>query len=338
MKVATVRSSSTLVAAALAGGIGIGVGQGFITGHGMAPVQAQASLSRSDDERVVIDVVRRARPAVVRVKRGEATGSGVVIRKDGVILTNAHVVDDAKTVEIRLANGKTLTGQVLGVDAAVDIAVVKVSATDMPEAPMADSDRLDVGQRAIAIGNPMGLEGTVTTGVVSATNRNRSLDDFVGFIQTDAAINPGNSGGPLLDSEGRVMGINTWILGRSSGLGFAVPINVARDVAQQVLETGKVRRAVLGVMPGSVTPEIAQKLKLAVTQGAAVVEVSPGTPAEAAGLKAEDVITQIDGQSVANAGDLRRILRGKKPGDSVSLTVRRGAQTLNPKVQLSDGS
>ena len=255
-----------------------------------------------------------------------------------MILTNAHVVGNASEVQIRLANGKELPARVLGKDPSVDIAVVKVTGAELPEAVLADSDQLEVGQRAIAIGNPLGFEGTVTTGVVSATNRQRSLDDFVGFIQTDAAINPGNSGGPLLDSQGRVMGINTWIVGRASGLGFAVPINVAKDVAKQVLETGQVRRAVLGVMPGSVTPEIAEKMKLPVKQGAAVVEVSAGTPAEQAGLKAEDIITRIDRETVTCAGDLRRILRGKKAGETVTLTVVRGTQTLTVPVRLIEAA
>jgi len=180
-----------------------------------------------------------------------------------------------------------------------------VDARNLPVAPFADSDRLDVGQAAIAIGNPLGLEGTVTTGVVSATNRQRSPNDFFGFIQTDAAINPGNSGGPLLDSVGRVMGINTWIIGQGAqGLGFAVPINVARDVADQLITQGRVRRALLGVAPGSVTPEIAERFGLPISQGAVILQVTPGSPADRAGLRAEDIITRLDGQSVTSGGDL----------------------------------
>ncbi|HEU4754740.1 MAG TPA: trypsin-like peptidase domain-containing protein, partial [Armatimonadota bacterium] len=263
-------------------------------------------------------------------------GSGIIVRQDGVVLTNAHVVGDAKQVDVRFADGRTLSGQVMGVDPVVDVAVVRVAAKGLPEAALADSDHLDVGQVAIAIGNPMGLEGTVTTGVVSATNRQRSLDDFVGFIQTDAAINPGNSGGPLLDSQGRVIGINTWIIGKATGLGFAVPINVAKDVEKQVLQSGRVRRAVLGILPASVTPEVASQLKLSVKQGAAVAEVTAGSPAEKAGLRAEDIITAVDGQALTGAGDLRRILREHKPGDTVALSVRRGEETLNVRVTLSE--
>lgn len=330
---------ATIVAASLAGGVGIGIGQGVIGVRDLPAAVAQAPvLPTSTEEQTVISVARIARPAVVRVKRGEGTGSGVIIRRDGVILTNAHVVADARQVDIRLASGKSLPGQVLGVDPVVDVAVVKVDAKDLPEAPLADSDRLDVGQTAIAIGNPLGFEGSVTTGVVSATNRQRSPDDFVGFIQTDAAINPGNSGGPLLDSQGRVIGINTWIIGRASGMGFAVPINVARDVAKQVLTTGQVRRAVLGIMPASVTPELAGRMKLPVQEGALVTEVTAGSPAEQAGLRAEDIIVRADGQVVKGAGDLRRILREHKAGDTVSLAVRRKEQTLTVPVRLAEAS
>ncbi|HTE21141.1 MAG TPA: trypsin-like peptidase domain-containing protein [Armatimonadota bacterium] len=293
---------------------------------------------RSAEEQTVIRVAKQARPAVVSVSRDGGSGSGVIIRADGVILTNAHVVGDAKTVGVRLSDGRKLEGQVLGADPAVDVAVVRVNASNLQVAPLANSDRLEVGQAAIAIGNPLGLDGTLTTGVVSAINRQRSLNDFVNFIQTDAAINPGNSGGPLLDSEGRVMGINTWIMGRTTGLGFAVPINLAREVATQVLETGTVRRVIIGIVPTSVTPEIAASLKLPVSEGAAVVEVQPGSPAEKSGLLANDVITRVDGKAIAGAGDLRRILRERKAGDNVALTVRRAEQTLTLTVQLADGS
>ncbi len=296
---------------------------------------ATSPTVRSGEEQSVIGVVRRARPAVVRVSRGTGLGSGVIVRADGVILTNAHVVGDADEVGIQTAGGRTLSGRVLGRDTDADIAVVKVDARSLPVAPFADSDHLDVGQAAIAIGNPLGLEGTVTTGVVSATNRQRSPNDFFGFIQTDAAINPGNSGGPLLDSQGRVMGINTWIIGQGAqGLGFAVPINVAREVADQIIQTGHVRRPILGIGPASVTPEIAERLGLPVSRGAAVIQIAPGSPAEQAGLRAEDIITRIDQTTITGVGDLRRVLRQKRSGDSVTLTVRRGAQTLTARARL----
>jgi S1-C subfamily serine protease len=324
------------VAVSLALGVGIGVGQGLVGNRDLPLAWAQNAsgrAARSAEEQTVIRVARQARPAVVSVSRQGGSGSGVVIRPNGVIVTNAHVVGDAEQVRVRLAGGRTLPGRVLGTDPVVDIAVVKVDAENLPVAPIADSDDLDVGQAAIAIGNPLGLEGTVTTGVVSATNRQRDPDDPVGFIQTDAAINPGNSGGPLLDSQGRVIGINTWII-RANNLGFAVPINVARDVAEQVLTTGRVRRAIMGIQPASVTPEIAARLNLPVRQGAAVAEVTPGSPADRAGIRAEDIITRIDGQAVTSGGDLRRILRRKSAGETVSVTLRRGGRTETVAVRL----
>lgn len=332
------KNASVIVAASLAAGVGVGIGQGVISGGRQMPsaVAQAASSTHSPEEETVINVSKQVRPAVVNIKREGATGSGVVIRREGVILTNAHVVDTAKQVEVQLWDGRKLPGTVAGVDPTVDIAVIKVPAKDLTAAQIADSDQIEVGQTAIAIGNPMGLQGTVTTGVVSAVNRQRGPDDFVGFVQTDAAINPGNSGGPLLDSTGRVVGINTWIIGRATGLGFAVPINVAKDVANQVLNQGGIRRAVIGIIPNSVTPEVAAKMKLSVDSGAVIAEMTEGSPAARAGLKDGDVITAIDGGKVENAGDLRRVLRNHKPGDTVSLTIVRGAEKRTVKVQLEE--
>jgi serine protease Do len=333
------RRFAATVTAALACGVGIGVGQGLMGVRDIPSAWAQASAAqRGSDELTVIGVVRQARPAVVSVKHGSVSGSGVIIRPDGVILTNAHVVGDKKQVEVRLASGKKLMASVQGVDPTVDVAVVKVNEKELPVAPLADSDDLQVGQKAIAIGNPMGLDGTVTTGVISATDRQRGPDDFVGFIQTDAAINPGNSGGPLLDSQGRVVGINTWIMSRATGLGFAVPINVARDVVKQVLETGHVRRAVLGLVPVSVTREVAQKMSLPVSEGAAVAELSADSPAAKAGVKADDIITQVDNEVIHTAGDLRRVLRARKPGDTVTLKLRRGGESPTVRVSLGEAT
>jgi len=197
-------------------------------------------------------------------------------------------------------------------------------------ASFADSDRLDVGQTAIAIGSPLNLEQTVTTGVVSALNRKVSPDDVEGFIQTDAAINPGNSGGPLLDSNGKVIGINTAVLrgNGAEGVGLAVPINIAREVADQVLETGQVRRAILGIVPQSARQGM----------GAVLVQVDPDSPAARAGLVEGDLITKIDGTTVTGSGDLRRVLRTKLAGDTVTLSVRRENGTANVKVRLVDAN
>ena len=330
--------TATIIAAAFAVGAGFGAGKGLVGGTAAPPAWAQGgAVVRGSEEQNIIRVARQASPSVVTVRRGRGgSGSGVIIGDDGVVLTNAHVVGEASEVRVSLADGRRLTGRVLGKDPSVDIAVVRIPGSGFSEAALADSDRLEVGQAAIAIGNPLGLERTVTTGVVSAVNRSPRGIDLDGLIQTDAAINPGNSGGPLLDSQGRVIGINTAILRTPgvAGLGFAVPINVARDVARQVIATGRVQRVVLGVGLGDVTPEIAERLNLPVRQGAFVVEVGEGSPAQAAGIQSEDIITRLDSAPIASGGDLRRALRAHAPGDTVSVTLRRGERTLTVTARL----
>lgn len=337
----------------LAVGIGLGAavsarrGEGvgsplFAGGSGVValPVSTQATV-RDASEAVVIRVARQATPAVVAVAVRGGSGSGVIVRQDGIIVTNAHVVRNATEVEVGLADGRRVRGRLLGSDPSVDIAVVRVDEANLPAAPLADSDQLEVGQTAIAIGNPIGLERTVTTGVVSAVNRSPRGFELGGLIQTDAAINPGNSGGPLLDSQGRVVGINTVIVQGTTGLGFAIPINLARDIAEQLLTTGRIRRAILGIVPDDLIPELAQQYNLPVREGIIVRQVEPGSPAARAGLQVADIITRIDNQPVTTSGDLRRILRSHRPGDSVRLTVvrvpsRGRATTLTVTAQLTE--
>ena len=296
-----------------------------------------AHAQRSSEEETVIRVARSATPAVVSVVRRGGSGSGVIVRADGIILTNAHVVGNARTVEIRTADGRTFTGTVLGRDETVDTAVVRVQATNLPAAPLGDSDRLEVGQIAVAIGNPLGLDRTVTRGVVSAINRDpRGVDIAAGLIQTDAAINPGNSGGPLLDSSGRVIGINTAILAGTTGLGFAIPINVAVDVMEQIVRTGRVRRPYMGIFDRDITPEIARYFRLPVEEGVVIVSVSRNSPAERAGLQVEDFIVGLDGQKIEDGGDLRRLLRTHKPGDTVRVDIVRGTARRTVSVRLAE--
>jgi serine protease Do len=302
------------------------------------PVSTQATV-RDPSEAVVIRVARQAIPAVVAVAVRGGSGSGVIVRQDGIIVTNAHVVRNSAEVEVGLADGRRVRGRVIGSDPTVDVAVVRVNEANLPAAPLADSDQLEVGQTAIAIGNPIGLERTVTTGVVSAVNRSPRGFELGGLIQTDAAINPGNSGGPLVDSQGRVIGINTVIVQGTTGLGFAIPINLARDIAEQLLTTGRIRRAVLGIVPDDLIPELAQQYNLPVREGVIVRQVNPGSPAARAGVQVADIITRIDNQAVTTSGDLRRILRSHRPGDSVRLTIMRvpnrgRATTLNLTAQL----
>ena len=279
----------------------------------------------ASDELTVVTVARQVAPSVVSVQRNGGFGSGVIIRKDGVVLTNAHVVGDAEQVRIGLADGRELDGRVLGRDPSVDVAVVRVSGDNLPAALLADSDGLLVGQTAIAIGNPLGLERTVTRGVVSAIDRNPRGFGLDGLIQTDAAISPGNSGGPLLDSRGRVIGINTAVLAApgASGLGFAIPINLARQIAEQVLTTGEIRRAFLGVDYREIDEPLAVQFRLPVREGVIITTVGSGTPAARAGLRQGDIVVGVGGEPVRQGADLRRAIRERSAGDQLRLRVLR---------------
>ena len=325
-------------------GIGVGVGAAtlarFAVPHAWAapsatPTTIAPSQSQAEDQ--VVRVARQATASVVSVSRQGGSGSGVFIRRDGVLLTNAHVVGTAPTVTVRLADGRRLNGTVVGRDPTMDIAVVRVPLTDAPVSPIGDSDQLQVGQTAIAIGNPLGLERTVTVGVVSATNRSPRGLELGGLIQTDAAINPGNSGGPLYDLRGNVIGINTAIFsttGGSIGLGFAIPISLARDIAQQALASGgRIVRPYLGVGLDDIAPEVAERFGLP-SEGVAVVTVDPRSPAARGGLQTDDIITRIDDAPIPTAGELRRVLRSRKPGDTVRITVFRGRGSRTLTVRL----
>jgi S1-C subfamily serine protease len=319
----------------LAAGVGFGVGQKILGGQTTTNAYAQqnsgakAAALRRESEESIIRVARQVSPSVVTVSDGSSLGSGVIIDSvQGLILTNAHVVKRAENgaVEVRLKNARTVPGRVLDADASVDIAVVKVNEKGLPAAPLGDSDKLEVGQTAIAIGSPLGLEQTVTQGIVSAVNRRIRPGDPDGFIQTDAAINPGNSGGPLLDSQGRVIGINTAVLrgDGAEGLGLAVPINVARFVARQLIATGTVRRASLGITVGSLTPNIAREFNLPVQRGVIVGTVVAGSGAAEGGLRREDILVAMDGKPLTSMEDLLAMLRDKSPGETVRLTLIRG--------------
>ena len=332
-------SGMQVIAAALA--VGVGVGFGAAVGadfRGAPPAYAQ----QEGEEASVVRVARQVTPAVVSVTTQSGSGSGVIIRADGVILTNAHVVGNSRQVEIGLANGERLTGRVLGGDPSIDIAVVDVEGTGLPTAALGNSDALQVGQTAIAIGNPLALERTVTRGIVSALNRNQEQIGLDELIQTDAAINPGNSGGPLLDSRGRVVGINTAILrgaggvAGAEGLGFAVPINLASDVATQVLATGRVRRAFIGISYENVSPEMAREFDLPVERGIIIIEVQPGSPAARAGIRRGDILTRMGDTPLNNMGDLRRAIRERAPGDEVSLAGVRPDGPFAVRVRLSE--
>ncbi|MHB1224128.1 MAG: S1C family serine protease [Gemmatimonadaceae bacterium] len=333
--------SLVLFAAGVACGAGVGaadrdsVQPAFAAQAVAVPTAALTSL-----EQVYMKVARDVSPAVVSVGVEGGSGSGFFIRRDGVLLTNAHVVRNAARVEVGLADGRRLPGRVLGADPGMDVAVVKVDLTDAPVVPAGNSDALQVGQITIAIGNPFGLDRTLTTGVVSAVNRSPRGVQFGGLIQTDAAINPGNSGGPLLDSDGRVVGINSAIFsssGSSAGVGFAIPINLAQDVANQLLTTGRIRYAVLGVAPVDIYPQLVEALRLPVSEGIIIQFVDQGSPAARVGLTINDIITRIDDQPVTSSGDLRRLLRERKPGDTVTLSLVRPPDGRRETVQVRLG-
>ncbi|GFE69426.1 HhoA/HhoB/HtrA family serine endopeptidase [Chroococcus sp. FPU101] len=277
------------------------------------------------------------------VQRG--TGSGFIISTDGKILTNAHVIDGADKVSVILKDGRTYQGRVLGTDPLTDVAVVKIEANNLPVAKLGNSDNLEVGEWAIAIGNPLGLDNTVTTGIISATGRSGSqigvADRRVDFIQTDAAINPGNSGGPLLNERGEVVGINTAIIRNAQGLGFAIPISKAQTIAEQLIANGKVDHPYLGVQMVQLTPELKEQLQASQQQftvnkneGVLIVRVMPNSPADNGGIKAGDVITNINGEAVVQPSKVQDLVEQTPIGQRLSLQLDRQGRTVNLDIPV----
>jgi len=256
-----------------------------------------------------------------------AQGSGFIISKDGYILTNNHVVRNTDSIRVKLADGREFKANVVGADPQTDVAVIKINGKNLPVLPLGDSDKLEVGEWVIAIGNPFGLSHTVTVGVVSAKGRSRiGINDYEDFIQTDAAINPGNSGGPLVNIHGEAVGINTAIYSKSGGymgIGFAIPINMAKAVKDQILKKGKVTRGWLGVVIQDIDEDLAQSFGLKNTGGALISEVSEGSPADKAGLKQGDIILRLNGKKVDNVGELRNKIALTAPGTKVTIEVLR---------------
>jgi serine protease Do len=265
-------------------------------------------------------------------------GSGFIVSQDGYILTNNHVVEDAEKIMVTLLDGRELQAKLIGTDPSTEVAVIKIDANDIHALEMANSDTLEVGEWVLAIGNPFGLSHTVTAGIVSAKGRSGlGLSTYEDFIQTDAAINPGNSGGPLVNLDGKVVGINTAIVGSSGniGIGMAIPINMAKGVYDQLVEKGKVVRGFLGVTIQDITPDLAESFKLKDTKGVLVPDVSADSAAAKAGLKAGDIIVAFDGQPVEKAAEFQRRVAMKKPGSEVEITVLRDGkkQTLAAKLE-----
>lgn len=278
-----------------------------------------------------------------QIQRG--MGSGFVVSSDGLILTNAHVVEGSDKVKVTLKNGETYEGEVMGTDSLTDVAVIKIEAdAELPAVNFADSDELQPGEWAIAIGNPLGLDNTVTTGIVSATGRSSAqvgvADKRVRFIQTDAAINPGNSGGPLLNAKGEVIGINTAIIQNAQGLGFAIPVNSARDIAEELIAKGKVDHPYLGIQMAGITPELKQELSrqknlnVNTEEGIVIIDVVPDSPAARARLQSGDVIQEIEGKSITKADEVQQAVAKTEVGDKLALGLLRNEKQLELEVTV----
>ena len=280
---------------------------------------------------------RRFAPQMPHEQQSQSLGSGFIISSDGYILTNAHVVDSADKITVRLTDKREFKAKVIGADKRTDVALLKIEATGLPKVTQGDPEILKVGEWVLAIGSPFGFDNSVTAGIVSAKGRSLPQENFVPFIQTDVAINPGNSGGPLFNMKGEVVGINSQIYSRSGGymgLSFAIPINVAMEVVDQLRATGKVTRGRIGVTIQEVTRELADSFGLAKPAGALISSVDKGGPADKAGVLPSDVILKFDGKMINSSNDLPRIVAATRPGIKVNVQLwRKGAsQDVTIKV------
>jgi serine protease Do len=280
-------------------------------------------------------------PEQPETQNQKALGSGVIISTDGYILTNNHVVENSKTIQVTLNDGRKLSAKVIGTDPQTDVALLKIDASNLEPITLADSDSAQVGDVVLAVGDPFGIGTTVTEGIISAKNRTRvtSGDADEDFIQTDAAINPGNSGGALVDIEGRLIGINTSILSRSGGnqgIGFAVPSNLCRWVADSLITKGKVERGYLGVHIQTLTPELAKAFKVSRAQGAVVIDVTPNSAAEQAGFKSGDVVVQFNNRPIDSADQLKLQVAETPPGSAIPVQVDRSGQVMSLNVTLKE--
>lgn len=303
------------------------------------------------EESQIIKVAEEAGPAVVTISTKKivsgffftyetpALGSGFIISSDGDIVTNYHVIEDAKDITVTLSDGREFTGFIVGTDPSSDVALLKIKAKDLPHLVFADSSKLKVGQMVVAIGNPYGLDHTVTSGVVSALERTLSFEDgrtLVGVIQTDAAINPGNSGGPLLNMAGEVIGMNTAIKSGAQGIGFAVSSNTVVKVVSDLNKYGKVVWPFLGIGGVSINEDIAKREKLPVDKGVLVLKVYPNTAADKAGLKEFDIIIKFDGKEVTTVQELTKYIREHEVGDTVKIEIIRGKKHMILNATLKE--
>jgi len=281
-------------------------------------------------------------PEEREIQRG--TGSGFIINKNGLIMTNAHVVFGATKVTVTLKDGRTIDGKVKGIDRVTDVAIVEIAEKNLPSIQIGNSEAIKPGEWAIAIGNPLGLDNSVTAGIISATGRTSAevgaADKRVNYIQTDAAINPGNSGGPLLNAAGQVIGMNTAMLRGTQGLGFAIPINTAQRIAKQLIATGKVDHPFLGIQMVTLTPQIKKEIdsdpnanfKLDVDRGALVARVVRNSPAAKGGMRSGDIIQSVNGKAVQNSNQVQQAVETTKIGSNVQVQVRRNGQNVNLNI------
>ncbi len=341
--------------------------------------ESDRSLTASpEDTNFVVEVVEKVEPAVVQITTARTVetqvpeifedpffrrffgnnvpvppqerevrgiGSGFIINPNGQIVTNAHVVDKADRVTVVLNDGRSFEGKVLGTDPLTDLAVVQIQADNLPTIELGNSDQVRPGQWAIAIGSPLGLQQTVTVGVISGVKRSSNLigisDKRIDFIQTDAAINPGNSGGPLLNARGQAIGVNTAIVGGAQGLGFAIPINTAQEIAQQIIAKGNVEHPYIGIQMITLTPEIRQQINqdpniripIEAEEGVLIARVLPNSPAARAGLRPGDVIRQIGTRAIANADEVRQLVEQAGVGGQLQVQIQRQGQTLSFTLQ-----
>ncbi len=269
----------------------------------------------------------------------KSLGSGFIVSTDGYILTNAHVIESADEITVKLTDKREFRARVIGADRRTDIALLKIDATDLPKVTQGDPSKLKVGEWVLAIGSPFGFDNSVTAGIVSAKGRSLTQENFVPFIQTDVAINPGNSGGPLFNMKGEVVGINSQIYSRTGGfmgLSFAIPIDVANEISSQLIASGKVSRGKIGVMIQEVTKELAESFGLSKPSGALVAAVQKNGPAEKAGIEARDIILKFDGKSINTSTDLPRVVGATKPGSKVSVQLWRSGSTRDVTVVVDE--
>jgi S1-C subfamily serine protease len=294
-------------------------------------------IEKASQSVVNVNTIRIFRDLFYRVVPVQGMGSGFIIDNEGYVLTNNHVIAEAREITVTLSDGRVFQGQLAGTSRSTDVAVIKIEGENLTPAMLGDSDKLRVGQRVFAIGNPFGLVGgpTVTSGVISALNRtiNSEQGAFEGLVQTDAAINPGNSGGPLIDIEGKVVAINTAIIPFAQGIGFAVPINAAKACTNDIL-LGIVRKPWLGITGFTITKDVAAQYRLPVESGVLVAGVESDSPSSKAGMKKDDIILGMDGQKISSIEDLRNMLKEKQPGEEVELTVLRDSKQSQLRVIL----